>query len=78
MGISDMQFDILHELREEVLHLPRSKRRKAFLELAKKLAQDFVDTATSYDLAREDSCDEESDDTSEGAQEPRRKVSRTR
>ncbi len=76
MGIGDVQFDILHELREEVIPLPRSKRRKAFLEAARAVAQNFLETAKSYDLAREDPSDEASDDTGESAPEPRRKAPR--
>ena len=55
MGIDDMQFDILGLLREEVAHLPRSQRRKAFLELVRGVAEDFLHTAKRFDLSTESS-----------------------
>ena len=79
MGVSDMQFDILSLLREEVSHLPRGKRREAFLTLARRTAQDFLSTAENYDLKGEESSrsgsdGEDSSDAEGDGGEPARRV----
>ncbi len=67
MGISDLEFDILAQLEEEVKHLPPKERRAEFMKLAKKFAADFIWTASRFTL-----CD---DRESEGEPEPKtRKV----
>ena len=48
MGIDGLQFDILDLLKEDVAHLPRPQRRK---ELARGVAQNFLQTAEGYDLS---------------------------
>ena len=83
MGLDDMQFDILGWLREEVSHLPRDKRRKAFLALARRTAQDFLSTAQSYDLNGEESSrsgsDSEDSSSAEGdGEEPKRRADPSR
>ena len=57
MGISDLQFDVLAELREEVAHVPRAQRRAAFLELARGVAKDFLEIAETYDVLEDDRSD---------------------
>ena len=55
MGVDDMHFDVLDLLTEEVSYLSRGRRRKAFLTLARRVAQDFLSTAENYDLKGEES-----------------------
>ena len=55
MGFSDDHFDHCALLKEEVIHLPPDQRRAAFMELAKKIAEDFLHTAKTYDLDDETS-----------------------
>ena len=78
MGLDDMQFDILYWLREEVSHLPRDKRRKAFLADARRIAEEFLSKAQSYDLDGEESSrsgsDSEDSSSAEGdGEEPERR-----
>ena len=55
METSDLHFDILEVMRwEHVARLPRRKRREAFLELARRVAKDFLRTAETHGLGDED------------------------
>ena len=71
MGISDLQFDILQDMRHYVAHLPHRKRRAAFLELARNVATDFLDTAETYDIGDEDPSSSSESEAS-GSEEPAR------
>ena len=69
MGISDLQFDILDELQAEVAHLPHPKRRRAFLELARDIAKDFLHSAEYCYFCEEDHSSSSASDAS-GSEEP--------
>ena len=78
-----MHSEILERLENEVSHLTGDRRRKAFLALARRTAQDFLSTAQSYDLNGEESSrsgsDSEDSSSAEGdGEEPKRRADPSR
>ena len=74
MGFSDDHFDHCAELKGEVMHLPPEQRRAAFMALARKLAEDFLHTARTYDITNEG----EDENSAEESPEPVPKARRVR
>ena len=68
--MGDLCFDILRQLKEDVAHLPRRQRREAFLERAREVAQEFLNTAKRYDLSGDDSSDTENKESSDNDNGP--------
>ena len=83
MGVDDMHFDMLVWLEKDASHLSGDRRRKAFLALARRTAQDFLSTAQSCDLNGEESSrsgsDSEDSSSAEGdGEEPKRRADPSR
>ena len=54
MGVDDMHFDMLVWLEKDVSHLSGDRRRKAFLALARRAAQDFLSAAEVFEFEDEE------------------------
>lgn len=83
MGVDDMHSEILERLENEVSHLTGDRRRKAFLALARRAAQDFLDSADDFEFEDEEDSrsgsDSEDSSSAEGdGEEPKRRVDPSR
>ena len=69
MGLDNMHFDILELLEKDFSHLSRDRRRKAFLALARRTAQGFLDSAEDFGFEDEEDSRSRSDSEDSGSAE---------